>query len=458
MRWIARVIIMLSLCGGCTSTQLQQYALNQSLSVAEMRYQQVVNDLAKVAHNAGTLPEFALMAAGTANVTNTVSIDTGTLWDAAVRGFSKETLTPFGQHNPELQWTLDPAVSEPQLEALHYACLWALFGPPPLGSRPMELLRQPRLADIYTFTDVGSGRPTATEPPLPPPRSQAPPTSSTPVMEPSATPAPSPSSPSPSRLRPPNSSLLPAVLRPTALSASTRPGIAPEVVLSSWSAPATPPPLSLGRASRTPPFHLDVARQLATLPPGWLHITRGHGIPKHVSYKATCGDVTVWVTREGLAGLSQFTLTILDIATIDSKTLPISTPTASVEITEVKSGPTPTLLGSTAGSAKNGGLSASLQAIPSDQRASTLQPGNDPVKEGPKITETWDASQEFPGGNPLCTDPAYVQMLGKIVLSRPRNYAHMSWAMPDVEMVDARRDVAPSISSPFEIAPRSPAK
>jgi hypothetical protein len=148
MRALVWTCVSTLLCSGCTSIQLEQYTVNQAMSVSDMRARQVLNALAVVANSHGTLPSFALTAGGTANVTNTISIDTATLWDAAVYGFSKETLTGVGQHNPELQWTLDPVSDAPKTEALHYACLWVLIGPPELGGRPMELLRETTVDDV----------------------------------------------------------------------------------------------------------------------------------------------------------------------------------------------------------------------------------------------------------------------------------------------------------------------
>ena len=87
---------------------LKHYALNQAMTVSDMRYKQVMYDLAAVANNRGVLPSFALTGGGAANFTRTVSLDTATIWDQAVKGFSRETLGGFGQANPELQWTLDP--------------------------------------------------------------------------------------------------------------------------------------------------------------------------------------------------------------------------------------------------------------------------------------------------------------------------------------------------------------
>jgi hypothetical protein len=415
MRWIAGAALLVSLCGGCTATQLERYMLNQSLSVTDMRYQQVMNDLARVAQNSGSLPEFAVTAAGVANVTNTVSIDTATLWDAAVYGFSKETLTAFGQHNPELQWTLDPAANEPALEGLYYACLWAIHGPPPEGSRPMELLREPRISDVYTFHEAGAVTPLM---PMLVGRSQ-----STGGARSSMSPAGSPSRGS----SPPT-----GVSVPTAKSKWPRDSLAsatPEVVLASWNAPALPDaPSPIGRPDKSA-YHLDVARRLAAIPPGWLHVTTRFHVPKNAFYRGTYGNTAVWVGPEGLARLSEFTLVMLDIATIDPTSLPIQPPKATVEITELPcaSSYTP------AGAAAKGQADGQVPAIPAQQDGTDPLAGNEKIKTGPVITETWFASQEFPAGNPLCTNPADVQELGKVVLRRPGAFRHMTWALPRVE-------------------------
>jgi hypothetical protein len=163
MRMIFMGVVALSVCSGCTATLLNRYTLNQSMSIAEMRYRQALYALAVVANNNGSLPSFALTTSGTANLTNTVSVDTATLWDAAVYGFSKETLMAFGQHNPELQWTLDPVVTAPQLEALLFACLWVVSQEqgmqlPTEGSYPWELLRERTIKDVNGCSTASCSR------------------------------------------------------------------------------------------------------------------------------------------------------------------------------------------------------------------------------------------------------------------------------------------------------------
>jgi hypothetical protein len=143
---------------GCTSTTLQHYTLNQAMAVTDMRYRQILQDLAVIANNAGSLPSFALTANGTANMTHTVSIDTATMWAQVVNGFSQETLTGFGQLNPELQWTLDPVVSEPQLQAIKYACIWAIWGPSPPDHPAFDLLRSLTKQDVIGCPSCGEAR------------------------------------------------------------------------------------------------------------------------------------------------------------------------------------------------------------------------------------------------------------------------------------------------------------
>jgi hypothetical protein len=218
----------LALVAGCTTVSLERHTLNQALSVTDMRYQAVLNNLAVLANNCGALPSFALTASGVANVSNMVQAESITLWDRAVHGFSKETLSFLGKHNPDQQWTLDPVVSEPQLAGLRCACLWALYGPPPPDSACVALLRAPQFGEVTGY-------------------------------------------------------------------------------------------------------HLDVARELAAIPPGWLHRGRRRDVPRGACYVGHCHHTYVWVTPDGMEGLSAFTLVLLDIATIDPTSLVLLQPQATVE-------------------------------------------------------------------------------------------------------------------------------
>lgn len=49
----------------------------------------------------------------------------------------------------------------------------------------------------------------------------------------------------------------------------------------------------------------------------WLNVGGKHDVPSVASYSSRYGEVSVWVTPAGMNGLSELTLTILDIATRD---------------------------------------------------------------------------------------------------------------------------------------------
>jgi hypothetical protein len=51
---------------------------------------------------------------------------------------------------------------------------------------------------------------------------------------------------------------------------------------------------------------------------GWYGTGRKKNVPKNACYVACCGDRYVWVTADGLEGLSQMSLTVLNIATVDA--------------------------------------------------------------------------------------------------------------------------------------------
>ena len=343
MRTMLPALLAASICAGCTSTALQSYTLNQAMAVSEMRCRQAVHALAVVANNNGTLPSFALTGSGTANLTNTVSIDAATLWDAALFGFSKETLTGVGTHNPELQWTLNPVVSEPQLEALDFACLWAVSeaiggGPPPQGSRPMEILRESTIADVNSCpTEVYVLH------------AGVMPTSNmqrnsivvygnsinilvydqngvlTENIDGNAMPA--------QAVQP-----LVALAALVGQLRSLHVGGAPAIPLN----PDEKAEIQKNVAAtvghpipRKKEFHFGVDKQLQALAqnhPGWLHVTSKHAVPKNACYREACGDIAVWVTDDGMAGLSEFVLILLDIGTTDPASLALPSPTASVAV------------------------------------------------------------------------------------------------------------------------------
>lgn len=80
-------------------------------------------------------------------------------------------------------------------------------------------------------------------------------------------------------------------------------------------------------------YHLAVLDKLAQVPPNWLCIGKAKDVPRNACYTAHHGHTFVWVTPEGIAGLSAFTLVVMDIATIDPQSLQLPVPMASLQLT-----------------------------------------------------------------------------------------------------------------------------
>lgn len=145
-----RILIAIGavVCVGCVTAPLERYGVNQSLSTSEMRYQEVMNALATVAHNPGILPSYSVTSNGSTLVTNTASFDATTSWTRAAHNFGQQMLNVLGKHTPELSWTLDPVADPVLLAGAWDACHWAIFGPLPEGSAGYELLRKPKYSDV----------------------------------------------------------------------------------------------------------------------------------------------------------------------------------------------------------------------------------------------------------------------------------------------------------------------
>lgn len=141
--WALMLILAPLLNAGCTTMALEHYTVNQSLLVSDLRYRQVLKCLAVVANDPRVLPSFAVISWGQTTVSDTVGIDSMTVWDHAVDGFSKQSFMLTGKRNPDLSWTVDPIASEPLVEGIRDACLWMLQGPPAPESDAMALLRSP---------------------------------------------------------------------------------------------------------------------------------------------------------------------------------------------------------------------------------------------------------------------------------------------------------------------------
>jgi hypothetical protein len=133
-RWI---LILASgfACSGCTTMALERHALRQGESAAEVRYQEVLENLALVAHDPAALPAYSSIFVGTTQVTDSESLGSTTLWvsrgvmSTARAGFLSETASPLLTRNVSENWALDPLIAPEKIEALRCACRWVIYGP-----------------------------------------------------------------------------------------------------------------------------------------------------------------------------------------------------------------------------------------------------------------------------------------------------------------------------------------
>ncbi len=65
-------------------------------------------------------------------------------------------------------------------------------------------------------------------------------------------------------------------------------------------------------------YHLGVLVQNNSIPSGWLGVGPRSCVPHGACYTAHCGHTYVWAMPDQMSNLSEFTLVLLDIATIDT--------------------------------------------------------------------------------------------------------------------------------------------
>ncbi len=133
-RWIL-VLLAAVQATGCTNLALHRQTLQQAESLTDLRYQEVMENLAMIAANPATLPSFSSIYAGTADVSDTVSGNSVTTLTRALSkpvgsatNISSESTDVMFSRTVKENWTLDPVVVPEKLRALRAACWWVLCG------------------------------------------------------------------------------------------------------------------------------------------------------------------------------------------------------------------------------------------------------------------------------------------------------------------------------------------
>jgi hypothetical protein len=142
------VLVGVLTLAGCTTVSLERHTVAQSGSAVDLRYHEVLDNLAMVASDPMALPAYSSIFAGSAQITDAGQLTSTTLWQHAVgagsqNGFGSETLNAQVSRQVVENWTLDPIVVPEKLEAMRAACRWLIYGPDRLTPEDVALLASP---------------------------------------------------------------------------------------------------------------------------------------------------------------------------------------------------------------------------------------------------------------------------------------------------------------------------
>ena len=137
MRIPVLVGVLASLMMGCTTNALKRNTLAQVDTVADLRYAEVLENLAMLDANPEMIPAYSSIYAGTSKIDDSVSVSPGGIFTSptgnlGLQGVMK-TLDIPSTRTVTQTWTLDPVMVPEKIRAIRAACLWALRGPESAG-------------------------------------------------------------------------------------------------------------------------------------------------------------------------------------------------------------------------------------------------------------------------------------------------------------------------------------
>jgi hypothetical protein len=139
--WLLGAVI--GCCSGCTMVSLKRHTVAQTDSAMEVRYREVLDNLALVASNFAALPSYATIYSGSASVQDTGQLVSTTTVPYSVRA---EAVNPSFSRQITENWVLDPLLDPERMEAIRAACQWVLGGPDRLSRDSLSLLIRPQEA------------------------------------------------------------------------------------------------------------------------------------------------------------------------------------------------------------------------------------------------------------------------------------------------------------------------
>ena len=134
------LVMAVCACHGCTMMSLERQTVTQTDTAIDIRYREVMDNLALIARNPSALPSYATIYSGTASVQDTGQlISTTTLpWSVGSEALNPSFMRQIGDN-----WVLDPLVDPEKMEAIRAACQWAIGGPDRVYPDSRSLLIRP---------------------------------------------------------------------------------------------------------------------------------------------------------------------------------------------------------------------------------------------------------------------------------------------------------------------------
>lgn len=136
MRPAASAILLLSCLSGCTQTALQKHTVRTTNTLADLQYQQVLDNLARFHEEPDAMPSFAVVTAGTVSVNDQASTGFSPTY-APTLTFAQQgggpvilqMLFPFaGQRALTENWSLTPITDADNLRRLRCAFRLVVLG------------------------------------------------------------------------------------------------------------------------------------------------------------------------------------------------------------------------------------------------------------------------------------------------------------------------------------------
>lgn len=119
---------MIVACLGCTTQSLDRKTLELAESSSDLRYREVLENLAMVENNRWALPSYSSFYAGTSDLSDAAMVDTPLVpyRSSALKPLFAGTLDASASRAVKDNWTLDPVVVPEKLLAMRCAC-WCVL-------------------------------------------------------------------------------------------------------------------------------------------------------------------------------------------------------------------------------------------------------------------------------------------------------------------------------------------